>query len=242
MTTTKDMQTMLIAVGHDVGPEGADGVLGTATKAAIAAFQRAAGVDVKWPGTYAAKTDAALRAAYAKVGGPIVAAPAPGKVLLPWMAEAERRLGMHEVRDNGALRKWLKSDGKTVGDPAKIAWCGDFVETCIGLTLPGEPLPANPYGARNWTKFGRRLTTPAYGAVLVFWRGSKSGWQGHVGFYAGEHGGNLLVLGGNQSNAITKAWLDDDRLLDIRWPSTFDPPTGGRVLLTSSGKLSTNEA
>ena len=235
----KEVQQHLLALGYDIGPSRDDGWMGARTKTAIAKFQDYYAVPVKWPGTVGPKTEAALRRAVADLG---VSLPASPVGLVPWMAEAERRLGLHEGRDNGKLRAWLKSDGSTVGDPAKIAWCGDFVETCIALTLPGEPLPANPYGARQWAKFGRKLETPAYGAILVFWRGSKAGWEGHVGFYAGEHGGNLHVLGGNQSNAITKAWLDDGRLLDIRWPSTFDLPTGGRLRLTSSGALSTNEA
>lgn len=236
----KEVQQHLLALGYDLGPARDDGVLGAKTKTAIAAFQAEYGVAVQWPGTYAAKTEAALRQAVAGKGEHL---PASTTRLIPWMAEGERRLGLHESKDNGELRKWLKSDGKSVGDPASIAWCGDYVETCIGLTLPGEALPANPYGARNWVKFGRKLTVPTYGAILVFWRGSKAGWEGHVGFYLGENGGDLYVLGGNQSNAITKAWLDDDRLLDIRWPSTFDLPNTGRVKLNANGKvLSTNEA
>jgi hypothetical protein len=26
---------------------------------------------------------------------------------------------------------WLKRDGRSLGDPSKNPWCGDFVETCI---------------------------------------------------------------------------------------------------------------
>lgn len=236
----REIQQLLLALGYDLGPAEADGILGRRTIAAVAAFQADFAVGVKWPGTIGPKTEAALIGAVNACGGKLL--PVASPPLVPWMAEAKRRLGLNEVRDNGELRAWLKSDGASVGDPAKIAWCGDFAETCIALTLPGEPLPANPYGARNWAKFGRRLTTPAYGAILVYWRGSRDGWEGHVNFYLGERGGALYGIGGNQRNGVAEDWLDDDRLLDIRWPTTFDLPTTGRVLLTSSGTLSTNEA
>ena len=59
---------------------------------------------------------------------------------------------------------WLKRGGRSLGDPSKSPWCGDFVETCIRRRLPDEPLPSeplpgalrlSPYGARNWLLFGR---------------------------------------------------------------------------------------
>ena len=161
-------------------------------------------------------------------------------VALPWLDEARRKKGLHEKRDNGLLRRWLRSDGKTLGDPAKLPWCGDFVETAIALTLPDEDLPANPYGARNWLSFGS--TVPAQmGAVLVFWRGSRSGWKGHVGFYVGEDVTHYHVLGGNQSNAVTIARINKDRLLGARWPDTAERPDGTVVRRAAVGAVTTNE-
>src|SRR5690606_37097907 len=100
-----------------------------------------------------------------------------------------------------------------------------FVETCVRVSLPDEPVPANPYLARNWMGFGRP-TEPTVGAVAVFWRGSRSGTSGHVGFFAGQSadGRALYVLGGNQGNAVTVAPLSADRLLGCRWPTTFPAP------------------
>jgi len=169
------------------------------------------------------------------------AAEVPG-IDLPWMAEAKRVLGRHELRDNGWLRTWLRLDGKTLGDPAKLPWCGDFVETCIKLALPGEPfagaLGQNPYWARNWLRLGESIV-PTYGAVVVFSRGSG----GHVGFAVGEDDTALHVLGGNQSNAVTVARLAKSRLLGARWPATHPRPAKINLpRMTRDGKLSTNEA
>ena len=39
---------------------------------------------------------------------------------------------------------------------------------------------------------------------------------GHVGFYAGEEGNNVLVLGGNQSDAVNIRPFPWNRVLGIR--------------------------
>lgn len=188
-------------------------------------------------GLFGPKTRAAAEAWIAAGGKPAVN-PAVGE--LPWIAEAKRLLGRHEVRDNGWLRTWLKSDGRTLGDPAKLPWCGDFVETCIRLALPGEPLPGdlgqNPYWARNWLKLGvARLT---YGAVLVFERGSG----GHVGFAVGQDRTCYHVLGGNQGNGVTVARIDKDRLLGARWPASWPTRPINLPTLSASAPISKNEA
>lgn len=149
----------------------------------------------------------------------------------PWMNEMSRYLGMHEVRNNRDLLAWLKSDGKTLGDPAKLPWCGDAVETAIKLTLGTDMfdkngdsnLTANPYWALNWLKFGyETLYTPRpfYGAVAVF---ERSG-GGHVGFVAGfdRTRMRLLIRGGNQSDTVSDSWMDINgrtvKLRGLRWP------------------------
>ncbi len=141
---------------------------------------------------------------------------------LPWITEAKTALGKNEARDCGWLMDWLKRDGRSLGDPSKNPWCGDFVETCIRMGLPDEPLlgalGTNPYWARNWLLFGQH-TKPASGAVLIFERGSG----GHVGFAVGQDDTHFYVLGGNQSDTVTVARIAIPRLLGARWPATFPP-------------------
>ncbi len=141
---------------------------------------------------------------------------------LPWITEAKSALGRNEARDGTWLMNWLKRDGRSLGDPGKNPWCGDFVETCIRIGLPDEPLLGalgmNPYWARNWLLFGRD-TKPVTGAVLVFERGSG----GHVGFAVGQDETHFFVLGGNQSDAVTIARIAKSRLLGARWPATWPP-------------------
>ncbi len=118
---------------------------------------------------------------------------------------------------------WLKRDGRSLGDPSKNSWCGDFVETCIRMGLPDEPLlgalGTNPYWARNWLLFGQEVK-PTPGAVLIFARGSG----GHVGFAVGQDDTDFHVLGGNQSDAVTVARIAKTRLLGARWPASPAAP------------------
>lgn len=160
----------------------------------------------------------------------------------PWMQLALSKKGLLEGRDNAELRSFLKSDGKTLGDPSKLPWCGDFVETCVALALPNEALPTNPYLARNWIKFGRQVT-PGFGTVLVFWRTHKTkSTNGHVGFYVGEDATYYYVLGGNQSNGVSIVKIAKNRLLGARAPVTVPNFVLEKVQMNDAGPVSTNEA
>lgn len=235
-----------------------DGDFGPASRAAADAALTAAGVDFSgWPFS---RRMIAIRQWLLKgagfdpgaldgVEGPHTRAAAyalskPSGAALPWIAEAEKAMGLHEVMDGDALRAWLRSDGSTLGDPAKLPWCGDFVETAIKLALPKEKLPLNPYLARNWQSFGEDATG-CYGAVIVFWRGRRMGTQGHVGFAIAidEARGLVEVLGGNQRNEVCRAWLGMDRILAWRAPKGWAskmPAIAGRS--SGAAAISTDEA
>lgn len=223
--TTMLIQEALIARGFDLGPTGADGVLGRWTIAAVTAFQAAEKLSILYPGTIGPKTLAALGI---KTTAPV----APS-----WIAEARRYLGLHERKDAVRLDKALRLDA------SEIPWCGAFVGMVVAATLPKEVLPVNPLGARNWLKFGSEVKEPQIGAVAVFWRGTKSGWSGHVGFVVGHDKTHLHILGGNQSDSVSVARIAKDRLLGYRWPTTApDVPTGNLALSTINASVTTNEA
>jgi uncharacterized protein (TIGR02594 family) len=160
-----------------------------------------------------------------------------------WMVEARKWLGVHERRHHSKLWAGIKQWVSEKFDPRQTPWCGAFVDLVISKTLPNEKLPENTWGARNWLTFGTSCTLQT-GAIAVFWRGKKSGWSGHVGFIdAIDHKNRRIrVLGGNQSDAVTLAWLSMDRLLDVRWPKTAPKGTGAVKTASSKGaKVSTNE-
>jgi uncharacterized protein (TIGR02594 family) len=160
---------------------------------------------------------------------------------LPWIVEGKKVFGLHEIKDNAALRAWLKSDGKTLGDPKALPWCGDYVETCIAKTLPKEAFPGalgeNRYWARNWALFGKEVK-PCYGAVGVFVRDGG----GHVGFLVGEDATDWYVLGGNQGNTVSIVRIAKARMIAARWPSTATATTKALPKLSAASiPKSTNE-
>jgi uncharacterized protein (TIGR02594 family) len=212
------LQSRLIAHGYPVGRAGADGDLGGDTIKAIFAFQRGNGLAET--GVADAPTVAALRAARSPAPGSAVPPSAPpDETMPPWMAEMARRHGLHERTHNKSLSDWLKI-GKWLGDPAKLPWCGDAVETCIVKTLPQEPVPGNPFFAQNWKAFGINPGGPIVGAIgVIRWSASA----GHVGLVADYDARRkkVTMLGGNQSDSIRLSAFDLDSFIAFRWPRSF---------------------
>lgn len=219
------VQSRLIELGYSLGPAGADGLPGRFTTAAVTKFQQEHGLDIQYPGTIGPKTLKALALTEDEVKS----------VSPPWIVEAQKYLGMHEVNNAKVLDKALRLDA------SEISWCGAFTGLCIATALPKEPLPANQLGARNWLKFGISVQEYKVGSVCVFWRGSRDGWQGHVGFVAGHDKSYIHVLGGNQSDKVTVSKVSKDRLLGMRWPATYPIPSGNLPFTTFNGKVTTNE-
>jgi uncharacterized protein (TIGR02594 family) len=158
------------------------------------------------------------------------------------MDEAYRLVGTAEDTSAGVnpvITGWAGALQIDYGDD-EIPWCGLFVAHCVGSRLPAEPRPKNPLGARSWSGFGIPCT-PQPGAIMVFWRRSRSSWLGHVAFYVGEDGKAFHVLGGNQSDRVGVARMPKGRLLASRWPATAPAPAGEPLFLDARGELSTNE-
>ena len=161
---------------------------------------------------------------------------------IPWVREFEMVLGWHEVRDHARLSKWLKSDGKTLGDPTQLPWCGDAMDTALELALPDEPRPGdlgkNPYWALNWSWLGKECR-PCFGAIAAF----KRPTGGHVGVLVGQTKTHYLVLGGNQGDSVSRVLIDKERCRALRWPSTFANPNIPLPAVDAAGKpVSVNEA
>lgn len=226
------VQKALAAQGFNPGP--LDGKGGPQSATALEGYLRRIGLPVRVVASLSAFT-------LTPEPAPLVLKPAPAD--LPWMVEARKVLGRHEVRDKTWLQKWLRLDGRTLGDPSKLPWCGDFVETAIKLALPAETfapaLEHNPYWARNWALLGKQVQ-PVYGAVLVF---SRPGGGGHVGFAVGYDAEHFFVLGGNQSNAVTIARIAKSRLIASRYPLTYPLTTRPLPAMVGKGTIITeNEA
>jgi uncharacterized protein (TIGR02594 family) len=198
-----------------------DGIWGRRTIAAVKAFQASVGLVAD--GIVGSRTSKKLFGGEERMnGGP----------MLPWIVEAESLLGTKEIGGDGnnpVIMDW-SDDLDLHYDGDDVPWCGLFVAHCIASSLPEEVLPVNPLGARNWGGFGDP-TPPRRGAVMVFWRGTRNGGKGHVGFYTGESDGAYRILGGNQSNKVSTAWIARDRLLEARWPMSAASLGGGEAVV-----------
>lgn len=100
---------------------------------------------------------------------------------------------------------YIKSDS--------VPWCAIFINWCLNKVGIKGTAKAN---ARSFLSWGVPVQKPIVGDVVVFWRGKKSGWQGHVGFFVNQIGDNIYVLGGNQSDSVSIAPYSKKQLLGYR--------------------------
>jgi uncharacterized protein (TIGR02594 family) len=237
--TILEIQTALKKAGFDPGD--LDGIWGRQTIAAVKAFQQARKLEVD--GIVGPATAAALGGQAGGAGAPSGGQGSQSGTPLVWFEEALRLIGTKEkpgAGSNPELIHWAEQcDIDYKSDD--IPWCGLFVAHCIASTLPDEPLPKTPLLARSWLNFGTELKPPGKGAVLVFWRGSRTASTGHVAFYRGEDKDAYHVLGGNQSDSVSTCRIAKNRLLGARWPRTAASLKGEQVVAEGKGKLSHDE-
>lgn len=161
-----------------------------------------------------------------------------------WLSLARAYIGVREIkgpRHEPLILRWWLSIGAHFRDD-ETSWCGAFVGGV--LKEAGLPIVSGGAAARAWLKLPVKLDRPAVGCIVVFWRGSKDGWSGHVGFVVGQdQGGNLMVLGGNQGDAVNIKPFGRDRVLGYRWPSNWPAEERFKLpVLRSDGRVSTSEA
>lgn len=226
----RTVQRALKSLGFDPGPS--DGIWGRNTSAAVSSFQQSHNLPPT--GLIDQRTEREILS--------LAGTPADTSALV-WLEEARRLMGLREVTGGGSnptILEWAKDlDISYPGDD--IPWCGLFAGHCIAATLPNERLPNNPLGARQWLKFGTKVD-PVVGAVLVFWRVSKDGGLGHVGFYDSEDSEAYHLLAGNQSDRVNVARVAKSRLLGARWPASAGSLISSTATRAGSGDLSRNEA
>lgn len=146
---------------------------------------------------------------------PATVAPGPrpaGDAVPAWLLIARQEIGVHENsapgQDNPRILEYLESttyDGRLTDE---VPWCSAFVNWCVTKAgLQGT----NSASASSWLNWGQKLDQPRLGCITVF--------NHHVGFYAGAAGDRLLLLGGNQSNAVNTEHKDPGDGPAYRWPA-----------------------
>jgi uncharacterized protein (TIGR02594 family) len=138
---------------------------------------------------------------------------------------AQRFVGTKEVQgtsSNPQVLAMLRLEDASIQDDA-TAWCSAFVNYIAWLLrLPRSKSLA----ARSWLSVGEavELNYAQVGFDVVILKrgeGAQPGPEvldapGHVGFYAGVDGDNVLLLGGNQGDQVSVASFPQSRILGIR--------------------------
>jgi uncharacterized protein (TIGR02594 family) len=132
---------------------------------------------------------------------------------------AQRFVGLAEVAgavDNAQIDAFLRLDQPESGLKDETPWCSAFVNWISWLLrLPRSKSLA----ARSSLSIGIPVNLDDAEAgfdIVILWRDSPTAATGHVGFYAGREGENVLVLGGNQNNRVSIQSFSADRVLGVR--------------------------
>ncbi len=140
---------------------------------------------------------------------------------------AQRHVGIKELagnKDHPLISWWLSLCGFSMDAPDETAWCSAFVN---GMAWLARCVRSKSAAARSWLLVGIPKTlaeaTVGYDVVILKRGGGNqpgpevtSGAQGHVGFFAGLEGDEVLVLGGNQGNAVSIQRFPVAQVLGVR--------------------------
>jgi len=130
--------------------------------------------------------------------------------------------GVKEIvggQHNEAILNYFKEIGHSWVKDDETAWCSAFANWACKMEGYQNSGALN---ARSWLHIGNRTEHPQVGDIVVFWRGNKDGWQGHVGFYINETEDYINVLGGNQGNKVQISAYAKHRLLQYRRMSKLE--------------------
>lgn len=132
-----------------------------------------------------------------------------------WVATARKYIGQAEVHGPKhnplILEMWRDIKRSGIKDD-ETPWCAAFV----GSVLEQSGIRSTRFeSARSYLEWGFELEKAAYGCIAVLTRDGG----GHVGFVVGQSDvGDLMILGGNQSDAVNIKAFSPHRVTSYRWP------------------------
>lgn len=135
----------------------------------------------------------------------------------PWLQIARRELGVKERPGSAHHPRILQYHAKTRlhATSDEVAWCASFVGWCLEQAGIASTRSAAAASYRTWGQPWELVD----GAIVVFGKADPdAAGTGHVGFCVGVEGDHVLLLGGNQGNAVTIAKRPLSRIVAKRWP------------------------
>jgi uncharacterized protein (TIGR02594 family) len=133
------------------------------------------------------------------------------------LAFATAELGTAEIpgsNHNNDIVKYAQDIGLTWVNDDETPWCAIFMNWVLwkaGLSHTGSP------AARSFENYSSSTPNPEPGDIVVFWRGKRSGWKGHVGVFIGfASDGGVFCLGGNQGNKVSIVKYKTEKILSFR--------------------------
>lgn len=154
-----------------------------------------------------------------------------------WLTEGRKYIGEKEIHGSRhnpfILQLWKDIKRGGIKDD-ETPWCAAFV----GGVLERVGIKSSRFeSAKSYLSWGSELKEPALGCVVVF---TRSG-GGHVGFVVGKApNGDLMVLGGNQSDAVNIRAFSRSLVTGYRWPAGM--LSAPQSLPEISGSRSVSEA
>ena len=136
----------------------------------------------------------------------------------PWLRIARAELGVRNFPAGSSNPRITEYHAGTniAGYDDKANWCSSFVHWTLaraGIAGTASAL------ARSWLAWGDALDGPRIGCIAVLWRDDPQSWKGHVGFFLRSDGDDVVLLGGNQLEAVREHRYAREQVLSYRWPA-----------------------
>ena len=135
----------------------------------------------------------------------------------PWIdvAVEEMKKGISETGDNSEILKYFdytQLKGSQAAMTDKTPWCAAFVNYCLEVSGVGGTNNATAYSFKSW---GVSSFNPQFGVIAIM-------NYSHVGFVIGQNkDGRIVILGGNQNNAINLSPNAMNNVLKYVYPANL---------------------
>lgn len=135
-----------------------------------------------------------------------------------WVEKARSQIGVKEDvrpgKSNPEVEKYHRETAAGLADDS-VAWCSSFMNWVFAqVGIRGT----RNKSASSWLRWGVACELK-HGCVVVFGKHDVDAkGTGHVGLCVGVDGDSVLVLGGNQRNAVNVARRPVSAVVGCRWP------------------------